>query len=211
VDPHSFELSVGQLKRELRHSTADAARIVTAAPSRDARIAAGWVADRGNYREPARKPLAKSWTSVSLANPADGHHLTLRGSNTEHWLDRRTQVDNSGFMELKSVVEALAALAQESRLQVYRLLVEAGPEGLAASELAERLGIPPNTLSFHLKTLSHADLVLARPEGRYIYYSANYAQMNSLLKFMTENCCGGRSCVSAEAVTRTVTRKRRAL
>jgi DNA-binding transcriptional ArsR family regulator len=97
-------------------------------------------------------------------------------------------------MESITAVEALAALAQNSRLQVFRLLVQAGSEGLAASELAERLAIPANTLSFHLKTLSHADLVLARQEGRFIYYSANYEQMNSLLGFLTENCCGGRSC-----------------
>ena len=97
-------------------------------------------------------------------------------------------------MEANGAVEALAALAQNSRLQVYRLLVQAGPEGIAASELAEHLGIPATTLSFHLKTLSHADLVSARQEGRFIYYSANYEQMNALLGFLTENCCGGRSC-----------------
>ena len=105
-------------------------------------------------------------------------------------------------MESNTAVEALAALAQDSRLQVYRLLVQAGPEGLAASELAERLGIPANTLSFHLKTLSHADLVLARQEGRYIYYSANYEQMNALLGFLTENCCGGRGCAPKSAAQR---------
>lgn len=97
-------------------------------------------------------------------------------------------------MESKNAVDALSALAQGSRLQVYRLLVQAGPEGVAASDIAERLGVPANTLSFHLKTLSHADLVLSRQEGRFIYYSANYDQMNSLLGFLTENCCGGRSC-----------------
>src|SRR6185369_13595685 len=97
-------------------------------------------------------------------------------------------------MESKTAVAALSALAQDSRLHVYRLLVQAGPEGLAASDIAERLGIPANTMSFHLKTLSHAGLILARPEGRFIYYSANYEQMNSLLGFLTENCCGGRSC-----------------
>jgi DNA-binding transcriptional ArsR family regulator len=113
-------------------------------------------------------------------------------------------------MERKSVVEALVALAQDSRLRVYRLLVEAGSEGLAASELAARLGIPSNTLSFHLKTLSQADLVSARPEGRYIYYSANYKKMDSLLRFLTENCCGGRSCAPGEAVIRAVARKRKA-
>jgi len=109
-------------------------------------------------------------------------------------------------METTAAVEALAALAQASRLQVYRLLVQAGPEGFAASELAGRLGIPTNTLSFHLKNLSHADLVLARPKGRFIYYSANYEQMNTLLGFLTENCCGGRSCAPEVATPR----KRRA-
>ena len=97
-------------------------------------------------------------------------------------------------MESRTAVEALGALAQDSRLQVYRLLVQAGPEGVAASEIAERLKVPANTLSFHLKALSHADLILSRPDGRFIYYSANYEQMNSLLGFLTENCCGGRSC-----------------
>ena len=105
-------------------------------------------------------------------------------------------------MELKTVVEALGALAQDSRLQIYRLLVQAGPEGVPASEVAERLGIPANTLSFHLKTLSHADLVLARPEGRFIYYSANYERMNALLGFLTEKCCGGRSCAPAGVAPR---------
>jgi len=108
-------------------------------------------------------------------------------------------------MESKHAVMALSALAQESRLQVYRLLVQAGPEGLAASEIADRVGIPANTLSFHLKTLSHAELVLSRPRGRFIYYSANYDRMNVLLGFLTENCCGGQSCLPAA-----VPRKRRA-
>ena len=105
-------------------------------------------------------------------------------------------------MELKSAVTLLGALAQDSRLQVYRLLVQAGPEGMAATEIAERLGIPANTLSFHLKTLSHADLVQSRQAGRFIYYSTNYEQMNGLLGFLTENCCGGRSCAPATVTTR---------
>jgi ArsR family transcriptional regulator, arsenate/arsenite/antimonite-responsive transcriptional repressor len=108
-------------------------------------------------------------------------------------------------MESKTVVEALGALAQDSRLQVYRLLVQAGPEGVAASDIAERVGVPANTLSFHLKTLSHAGLVESRQEGRFVYYSANYAHMNALLGFLTENCCGGRSCKPVATV-----RKRRA-
>lgn len=105
-------------------------------------------------------------------------------------------------MEPKAAVRALGALAQDSRLEVYRLLVQAGPDGVAASDIAERLGIPANTLSFHLKTLSHADLVESRQEGRFIYYSANYEQMNALLGFLTENCCGGRSCVPGGAAVR---------
>ena len=95
-------------------------------------------------------------------------------------------------MESETAVKALAALAQSSRLEAYRLLVQVGPEGIAASDLAERLGVPGNTLSFHLKAFSHADLVLARQEGRFIYYSANYEQMNALLGFLTDNCCGAR-------------------
>src|SRR3954452_22460669 len=98
-------------------------------------------------------------------------------------------------MESKNAVRALGALAQDSRLQVYRLLREAGPDGMAASEIAERLGIAANTLSFHLKNLSHADLIHARQEGRFIFYSTRYEQMNALLGFLTENCCGGQSCV----------------
>ena len=97
-------------------------------------------------------------------------------------------------MELKAVVEALGALAQDTRLQAYRLLVQAGPEGIAATEIAEQLEIPANTLSFHLKALSHAGLIVSRQEGRFIYYSAHYERMNSLLGFLTENCCGGASC-----------------
>lgn len=105
-------------------------------------------------------------------------------------------------MESKAAVQALSALAQDSRLAVYRLLVQAGPEGMAASEIAERLGVPANTMSFHLKTLSHADLVQARQEGRFIYYSTDYEQMNALLEFLTDNCCGGRSCMPATVSTR---------
>lgn len=108
-------------------------------------------------------------------------------------------------MESKTAVTALAALAQDSRLQVYRLLVQAGPEGMAASEIADALAIPANTLSFHLKTLSHAELVHSRQQSRFIYYSANYEQMNALLGFLTENCCGGRGCIPVAA-----SRKRRA-
>jgi DNA-binding transcriptional ArsR family regulator len=105
-------------------------------------------------------------------------------------------------MELSSAMTTLGALAQASRLELFRILVQAGPDGVAARDLAARLGIPANTLSFHLKTLSHARLVHARPQGRFIFYSANYERMNGLVEFLTENCCGGASCAPARAPRR---------
>jgi len=89
---------------------------------------------------------------------------------------------------------ALAALAQESRLATFRLLVQAGPAGLSATKIAEALGTPPSSLSFHLKELTHANLVIPRQEGRFIIYAANFDTMNQLLGFLTENCCGGNPC-----------------
>jgi ArsR family transcriptional regulator len=97
-------------------------------------------------------------------------------------------------METKQVITALAALAQDSRLAVFRLLVQTGPNGLAASKIAERLDIPPSSLSFHLKELTHADMVKQTKEGRSLIYSANFETMNALLGFLTENCCGGNPC-----------------
>lgn len=92
-------------------------------------------------------------------------------------------------------VAALAALAQETRLAVFRLLVQAGPSGVAAGEISTRLDIPANTLSFHLKTLSQAGLLESRQEGRFIYYAAAYARMDDLIAFLTDNCCNGGSCL----------------
>ncbi|OFZ90318.1 MAG: transcriptional regulator [Betaproteobacteria bacterium RIFCSPLOWO2_12_FULL_62_58] len=97
-------------------------------------------------------------------------------------------------METKAAVRALGALAQESRLKIYRLLVRAGPEGIAAGTIAEKLGLPPATLSFHLKELNHAGLVTSRQEGRFVIYSANFESMLKLVGFLTENCCGGNVC-----------------
>jgi DNA-binding transcriptional ArsR family regulator len=94
----------------------------------------------------------------------------------------------------KQVVGALAALAQETRLAIFRLLVEQGPEGLAAGEIAERLGLAGATLSFHLKELAHARLVDARQAGRFIFYRANYGTMNGLIDYLTRNCCQGATC-----------------
>lgn len=102
-------------------------------------------------------------------------------------------------MELKQTVNCLAALAQETRLAVFRLLVEAGPEGLCAGDIGARLGVAPATLSFHLAQLANAGLVDARQQSRFIFYSANYAAMNGIVAFLTENCCGGKPCSSTKA------------
>ena len=96
-------------------------------------------------------------------------------------------------MDKKQIISALAALAQEARLDIFRCLVQAGPEGLAAGQLSNALGLANSTLSFHLKELSHAGLINASQAGRFIYYSANYPSMNALLAYLTENCCAGQT------------------
>ncbi len=97
-------------------------------------------------------------------------------------------------METKQVLAALAALAQESRLAVFRLLVQVGPDGMAATKIAESLDISPSSLSFHLKELTHAGLITPRQDGRFVIYSAHFDTMNELLAFLTDNCCGGAPC-----------------
>jgi ArsR family transcriptional regulator len=94
-------------------------------------------------------------------------------------------------MKIETAVTRLAALAQNSRLAVFRLLVRQGPAGMPAGQIAERLGVAPNALSFHLKELSNAGLLKSRQEGRFIYYSPDFKAMNALLGYLTENCCAG--------------------
>ncbi|HEX7373644.1 MAG TPA: metalloregulator ArsR/SmtB family transcription factor [Steroidobacteraceae bacterium] len=114
-------------------------------------------------------------------------------------------------MKQQEVVGALAALAQESRLAVFRLLVKRGPEGFAAGEIGERLAIPGPTLSFHLKELTRAGLVTVRRQGRFMHYSAGFARMNELLGYLTENCCSlGAQCEPSCAPARPATRRRSA-
>lgn len=96
-------------------------------------------------------------------------------------------------MHTTQAVRALAALAQATRLDVFRLLVKAGPAGLSVGQIAERLDVPGPTLSFHLKELLNADLIEPRQESRFIFYSACFDRMNELLHFLTEKCCGGNS------------------
>jgi DNA-binding transcriptional ArsR family regulator len=100
-------------------------------------------------------------------------------------------------MEKRSALSALAGLSQESRLDVFRLLVEQGPGGIAAGAIAERLGMANATLSFHLKELTHAGLVNPRQEGRFIFYTANFATVSQLVDYLTENCCKGSDCAVA--------------
>ena len=97
-------------------------------------------------------------------------------------------------MEIKNTIQALAALAQESRLAIFRLLVVAGPDGMPVGKIAEQLGLANATLSFHLKELTNAGLTRSTPNGRSISYSANFKTMNELLEFLTENCCAGTGC-----------------
>ncbi|HZU90693.1 MAG TPA: metalloregulator ArsR/SmtB family transcription factor [Stellaceae bacterium] len=101
-------------------------------------------------------------------------------------------------MDRERAIAALGALAQETRLDLFRLLVACGPQGLSAGIIAERLGVQPSSLSFHLAQLAHAGLVAPRRSGRQIIYSAEYGAMNELLAYLTENCCG-RDAVCAPA------------
>ena len=94
-------------------------------------------------------------------------------------------------METNAAVTALAALAQETRLAIFRALVQAGPDGLPAGAVADAVGAPASTLSFHLKELANAGLVASRQEGRFIFYFAQYPAMSELVAFLTENCCQG--------------------
>src|SRR5579863_4843548 len=121
-------------------------------------------------------------------------------------------------MKKSNVIAALGALAQETRLDIFRLLVQKGPHGLPAGEIGERLGQPSPTLSFHLNQLRFAGLITSRRESRSIIYRANYKAMNDLLAYLTANCCGGDlaacapgtvACAPACAVTRLPSQKRR--
>lgn len=102
-------------------------------------------------------------------------------------------------MEMSSpaAVEALGALAQEHRLALFRLLVQAGDEGMPAGVIAENLGVPNSSLSFHLAHLTRAGLIQQRRQGRSLIYSADYAAMNALVGYLMENCCGGATCAPA--------------
>lgn len=102
-------------------------------------------------------------------------------------------------MKPKDVIRALGALAQEHRLAVFRLLVQAGADGMAAGALAEAVGVPASSMSFHLAQLSNAGLITQQRRSRSIIYAADYAAMGGLMGYLTENCCGGQSCLPDSA------------
>ena len=106
-------------------------------------------------------------------------------------IDKPCYFDDTGNMEIDSAVTALAALAQETRLSIFRLLVEAGPEGISAGRIGETLEVPAATLSFHLKELARARLVSTRQERQFIYYAVDFERMAELMTFLTQNCCRG--------------------
>jgi DNA-binding transcriptional ArsR family regulator len=100
-------------------------------------------------------------------------------------------------MEMKEAVQALSALAQGTRLQIFRVLVQAGPGGMPAGSIGEKLDLPPATLSFHLAGLTRAGLAQSRQDGRFVVYTADFEGMGRLLAYLTEDCCGGKACVPA--------------
>jgi ArsR family transcriptional regulator len=107
-------------------------------------------------------------------------------------------------MEMSGAVGALSALAQGSRLSIFRLLVKAGAEGMPAGKIGEELDLPPATLSFHLAGLTRAGLADSRQDGRFVIYSANFQNMNDLVAYLTENCCGGATCAPAARKSETL-------
>lgn len=100
-------------------------------------------------------------------------------------------------MDGKQAVAALGALAHDTRLAVFRLLVERGPDGLPAGTIAAAVGLPPSSLTFHLQQLTHAGLITQRRLGRQLIYATDFAAMNAVMAYLTENCCGGASCAPA--------------
>src|SRR6476646_5486155 len=114
-------------------------------------------------------------------------------------------------MEKNDALAALAALSQENRLDVFRLLVQAGPKGLAAGAVADKLSLAPNTLSFHFDRLRNAGLVTCTRDGRFLIYAARYETMNGLLGYLTENCCGGvADCAPAACAPKPASRRTKA-
>ncbi len=116
-------------------------------------------------------------------------------------------------MKTADVIDALAALAHEHRLALYRLLVERGPQGLPAGRIAERVGLVPSSLTFHLQSLQRAGLINQRRDSRHLIYTADFSAMNALVGYLTDNCCAesGQDCATGCAPSRTAGRAKRSL
>jgi ArsR family transcriptional regulator len=113
-------------------------------------------------------------------------------------------------METINAAERLAALGHETRLAIFRLLVQAGPEGMSAGAIGEQVGIPAATLSFHLAHLNRVGIVTSRQQSRFIFYAADYSAMDELIAFLTDNCCsGGAACLPKTAAAATINKRRR--
>lgn len=123
-------------------------------------------------------------------------------------LDIPQHFDNTRTMETQNAAALFAALGHESRLAIFRLLVEAGPAGLHASAIGEQLGMAPATLSFHLAHLSRVGLISGARESRFIHYSASYGTMDELIAFLTRNCCQGAACLPKTAACDTIEKRR---
>jgi len=108
-------------------------------------------------------------------------------------------------MQATEAISALSALAHEARLAIFKLLVQVGPEGLAAGAIAERLALAPSALSFHLKELTAAGLLIRQPDGRHVVYRAGYPTMTALITYLTDNCCEGEACELGASPTRAPT------
>lgn len=111
-------------------------------------------------------------------------------------------------MKISNAIDCLAALGHATRLAIFRLLVVAGPEGLSAGVIGEKLDLAPATLSFHLAHLTRVGLITARQESRFIYYAADYTSMDDLIAYLTDNCCNGGSCLPKTTASATRTRRR---
>lgn len=142
--------------------------------------------------------------------PANSTDASASGASGEP-LDIARYFDNTRNMEIAPASKALAALGHETRLAIFRLLVQAGPQGVNAGLICEKLALAPATLSFHLAHLSRVGLIRGRQEGRFIFYVADYAVMDALLAFLTDNCCQGAQCLpDAKAATAAPKRRRAA-
>lgn len=148
-----------------------------------------------------REAIVKACWRRERIGPENGHRPARRKIlNRAPYASRKKSFptnpyfDYYGYMDSVKAIEALGSLAQNTRLDVFKLLVRHEPAGMPAGEIAKRLDVPPNTMSSHLSILSRADLVTSKRQSRLIIYRANLATMNALMAFMLENCCSGEDC-----------------